>query len=359
VGLLQIFTDEVRGGQPTTSYTVGRLTREFGRRSRFGVIGVQRETSGPANNRTFGADGRVGVGDAWTFDAWAAKTSTPGRDGDDVGFSARAGYQTQTWNNAVRYLQVGEDFNPEVGFLNRFGGYRFYEVAFMRFVRNANLKWLRQWNPHVNYRGYFDLEGNYQSGQVHIDFTEVEFSDGARFGPELNVYHEGLRDTFDIASNVALPPGSYDWVALGWDFTTNPSAPLSITGRSDMGPFYNGSRLGGNATLTWRYSASFSTSLVADYQDVELDEGHFVRSLIGVRLGYFFTPRVFLQSLTQFNNQARAWTANVRFGWLNTAGTGLFIVFNEGRVADSFFDWVQPQARSFVVKYTLQLGTRG
>ena len=59
----------------------------------------------------------------------------------------------------------------------------------------------------------------------------------------------------------------------------------------------------------------------------------------------------------QYSNQARAWTANARFGWLNTAGTGLFVVFNEGREADSFFGWVRPQSRSLVIKYTRQIGT--
>ncbi|MGQ0642614.1 MAG: DUF5916 domain-containing protein [Gemmatimonadaceae bacterium] len=360
VGLLHIYTDEVAGRQSSTAYTVGRASRELGRRSRVGVIGVQRETAGPDNhNRTIGLDGRLGLSDAWTFDWWGAKTETPGQSGDDFGFSARAGYQTQNWTNAVRYIRVGEDFNPAVGFLNRGGGFRFYEVALMRLVRNERLKWLRQWNPHINYRGYFDLDGHQQSGQIHVDFTEVEFADGGRFGPEFNYYVEGLRDTFNIARGVKLPPGDYSWPTLSWDFTTNPSAPLSIAGRSDMGPFYNGTRLGGNATLTWRRGASLSTSLVGDYQDVELDQGSFIRSRIGFRLAYFFTPRVFLQSLTQYNDQDRIWNANVRFGWLNTAGTGLFIVFNDGREADAFFDWVRPQTRSFIVKYTHQFGTRG
>ena len=360
LGALQIFTDDVTGSQPVTSYSVGRLSRELGRRSRVGIIGVGRERSGPDNhNLTLGADGRIGIGDAWTIDMWAAKTETPGLSGNDRGFSARAGYQTQNWSNAVRYLEVGEDFNPEVGFLNRTGGYRFYDLSLMRLVRNQRLKWLRQWNPHLNARLYYDLEGYYQSGQIHIDLTELEFADGGRFGPELNVFHEGLQAPFAIASNVTLPAGEYDWWTLGWDFTSNPSAPLSITGRSDMGPFYNGSRLGGNATVTLRRGASLTTSLLVDYQDVRLEQGDFHRSLIGFRLGYFFTPRVFLQSLTQYNNQARVWTANVRFGWLNTAGTGLFVVFNEGREAESFFNWVQPQTRSFVVKFTHQLGTRG
>ncbi len=91
---------------------------------------------------------------------------------------------------------------------------------------------------------------------------------------------------------------------------------------------------------------------------MHLDEGHFVRYLTGLRVGYFFTPRVFAQSLVQYNNQARVWAANARFGWLNTAGTGLFIVLNDGREADSFFRWVRPQARSLVVKYTRQFGSR-
>lgn len=358
IGALQLFTDEVAGLQPVTSYSVARVTRELATRSRVGVLAVQRLGDGnDDHNRTYALDGRIGIGDAWTFDWWGAKTETPGRTGEDVGFSARAGFQTKDWSNSVRYLEVGEDFNPEVGFLNRSGGYRYYEVSLMRLVRNARLKWLRQWNPHTNFRGYFDLDGNYQSGQFHIDVTEVEFADGGRFGPELNVYHEGLRNPFAISSNVMLPVGGYDWVALGWDFTSNPSAPLSITGRSDMGPFYNGTRYGGNAALTLRGGASFTTSLIGDYQDVRLDQGSFTRSLMGFRLGYFFTPRIFLQSLTQYNNQAAVWTANVRFGWLNTAGTGLFIVFNEGQQADSFFDWVRPQTRSFVVKYTRQIGT--
>ena len=360
VGLLQIFTEGVSGGQSATSYSVARVSRELSARSRVGVIGVQRQSSGgdDNHNRTFGVDGRVGLGDAWTFDWWGSKTETPGRRGNDVAYSARAGYQTSKWSNSVRFVEVGEDFNPEVGFLNRFPGYRLYDINFMRIVRKPEWKWFRQWNPHTSFRGYYGLADNfYQSGQVHVDFSEVEFADGGRFGPELNQSHEGLQEPFAIAENVVLPVGSYDWVSLGVDWSTNPSAPLSISARGDFGPFYNGTRNGGSATVTWRRGASFTSSFLVDYNDVHLDQGSFVRSLVGTRLGYFFTPKVFVQSLVQYNDQARVWSANARFGWLNTAGTGLFIVFNEGQEADSFFRWTRPQSRSLVVKYTRQLGT--
>jgi hypothetical protein len=102
-------------------------------------------------------------------------------------------------------------------------------------------------------------------------------------------------------------------------------------------------------TLTARRGSSFTSAFSLDYQDVNLPEGDFIRQLVGVRMAYFFTPRIFLQSLTQYSNQAELFTANVRFAWLNTAGTGLFIVFNDGEDAESFTRWRLPVTRSLTV----------
>jgi len=360
IGALEIVTDESAGlgAQPANSYSVVRAVRELPSRSRIGVLAVERMAtkSSADRNGTFAFDGRVGAGDAWTFDWWGAKTSTPNRAGDDFGYSVRGAFQTADWNNNARIVSVGSNLNPEVGFLNRTGGYRFYEIAAMRFVRKPEWKWLKDWNPHTNYRGYYGLDGSWQNGQVHIDLTELEFADGGKFGPEINIFHEGLTTPFAIAPNVTLPVGSYNYTVYGLDWTLNPSAPLSFVLRGDFGPFYNGTRNGGNITFTYRQGAALSSSLLFDYNDVRLDQGSFIRQLIGTRLAYFFTPRVFAQTLVQFNNQARVWTANARFGWLGTAGTGLFVVFNEGEEAEGFFRWTRPQTRSVVVKFTRQIG---
>jgi len=354
VGALQIFTQH-------QGYSVARVSRELAARSRIGVIAVQRLATGNTGdwNRVYGVDGRVGIRDAWTIDWWGAASSAPGPDGDAAAYSARLGYETGSWSNLARVIQVGSGFDPQVGFLNRRGGYRFYEATVMWKKRFPSIPWLKDWHPHVGYRGYYGLDGFWQEGRVHLDITEWSLANGAMVGPEVNIEHQGLQQPFAIASTVTLPVGSYDYTSLGFDFGTNPSAPLSLLLRADVGGFYNGTRRGGSVTLGARHGSSLTTSLLIEYNDVRLDQGNFVRTLIGTRIAYFFTPRVMLQTLVQYSNQARVWTANARFGWLSTAGTGLFVVFNEGRDADGFFQWNKPQARSLIVKYTRQFGRSG
>src|SRR3989441_1169954 len=292
-------------------------------------------TSHPEDwNRVYAVDGRIGIRDAWTIDWWGAASATPGRDGDAGAYSARLGYETGSWNNLARIIQVGRDFDPEVGFLNRRGGYRFYETTVMWKHRYSNSTLFKDWHPHLGYRGYYGLDGYRQEDRIHIDITEWSLASGAMIGPEVNIEHQGLQQPFAIASNVTLPVGSYDYTSMGFDFGTNPSAPLSLNLRADVGGFYDGTRRGGSVTLGARRGSSLTTSVHVEYNDVRLDEGNFTRVLIAPRIAYFFTPRIMVQTLVQYSNQARVWTANARLGWLSTAGTGLFVVFNEGQEAD-------------------------
>ncbi|MES3033253.1 MAG: DUF5916 domain-containing protein [Gemmatimonadota bacterium] len=361
IGLLQMVTEAPDSANDGQSYSVIRGIREISRRSRVGLMAVQRMSTRDASdvNRTFVADSRIGLGQQWTGDVWAAFTTTPGRTGDAGAYSARMAYQTNVWNHSLRVAQVGEDFNPEVGFLSRPAGFRQADLALLRLVRKPEWSWFRQWNPHVNYRATYGMDDFYQSGYWHIDLTEIEFANSARFGPEYNISHEGLQAPFEIAPGVILPPGSYDWGTVGFDYQTDPSENLWITGRFDVGQFWTGNRTGGSATITLRRGATFSGALTGEYNDVRLPQGNFTRTLQALRLNYFFTPRVFVQTLTQYNNQQQIWSANVRFGWLNTAGTGLFVVLNDGREANGFFDWVRPQQRTVFVKFTRQFGTGG
>ncbi len=359
VGLLQLITERLDTIQPANSYTVGRLLRELPNRSRVGVIVVQRQATddGGDYNRTVGVDGRIGIGEAVTVDAWAAATATPGLAGRHTAFSTRLQHLTRDWNNNIRWVDVGDGFNPEVGFLSR-RAYRGVEATLMRLIRVPSRPWIRQLNPHASYRSFWDLGGFRESERLHLD-GEVEFAGGGRAGPELNFELEGLTDSFTIAPGVIVPPGTYRFLSNGWDIASNPSAPLSFTARLDLGEFLGGHRWGGSSTVTWRHGAALTTSLVVSRNDVRLPWGRFATTLLGTRIGWFFTPRVFVQSLVQFSNQSDILSGNLRFGWLSTAGTGLYVVLNDAEAALALDDIRSPLGRSLTVKYTYQLNLAG
>ena len=220
--------------------------------------------------------------------------------------------------------------------------------GFMRTVLKPEWAWLKQWNPHANYRAYYGLDGYYQSGQVHIDLTEVEFAKGGRFGPEFNIYHEGLQEPFDIARGVTLPPGSYNYSSLGLDAATNPSAPLSLAFRGDFGGLYNGTRNGVNVTVTARKGASLTSSLLLDYQDVHLDQGDFVgRCRSALRL--LLHTEDLRALLVQYSNR-RGPGGQRALRWLNTAARDCFVA-HDGRER-LVLSLGSSQARSLVIKYT-------
>ncbi len=357
LGLLDIQTQQVEvAGQsvtPPNNFAMVRVLRELPNRSQLGAIAVSRLNTDSTGdyNVTLGADGRLGIGEVVTLDAYVARTETPGRNSASNAFNLAGTYTTRQWELGAAVRQVDEDFNPEVGFLER-PSFRYYNLRILRHLRTPRSSWFREARPHINFRWYDDTNGRPQSRLLHID-SHFALANGAFFeAPGLNFVREVLQVPFQIADTVTLQAGQYDWFEFASNYNTNLSAPLSVGGTLTLGEFYTGRRAGLQANMTVRPNERFFATARVDYQNVHLDEGNFERVLLGLRLAYAFTPSVFLQSLTQYNNADKSLSNNIRFGWVGPAGTGLFLVFNEGRETGSNS---RPLDRAMIVKFTKQM----
>lgn len=359
VGLLYIGTDGLDGAQDPNRYSMARIARELPNRSRIGGAFINRDGDADGDyNRTYAVDGQLGLGEAFTLTAWAARTETPELDGDDGAFNATFALNSRDWRGNVQVQRFGEDFNPEVGFVRR-TGHDYYQVFLLRNIRPSKI--FRELRPHMSYFTYRSRktgidDGFEESSRLHID-QHWEFPDGMEVHTGANWIREGLTEPFNIlGSDVTVPAGTYE----GWEsalmFWTNESANVSFRGGSNIGSFLSGSRRSVQGAITVRSGESFSTSVRLDYNDVSLEEGDFDTTLASVNFGYFFTPRIYLQSLIQYSTQLDNWSANVRFGWLSTAGTGLFIVYNDVR---GIQDLSGPQGRSLIIKFSRQFNVLG
>jgi hypothetical protein len=350
LGLLHIRSEEVDGVSEANGYSVVRLARELPNRSRIGGSFMRRasDLDGDWNN-TFVADGQLGIGEAVTLSSFAARTETPGLDGRDHMVDVQGGYTTRNVRLSLNLREIGEHFNPEMGFLPR-SGYRYLQAYGMTYVRPGRYG-IREIRPHASYFTYRDIETGFQeTSRVHVD-SHVEWDSGMELHPAWNWVREGLEENFEISPGVVVPAGTYQGWGPAIVFFTDESAPVSFNGGFNGGSFLSGSRVNPYGTITVRRGSSVSASVRFDYSDVSLPEGDFSVTLAGLRLAYFFTPRIYVQSLTQYSDREDSWSTNVRLGWLNDAGTGLFIVYNQ---ANGFGTLARdtPLNRGLTIKYT-------
>ena len=366
IGFLRMSSEAVEGLASANDYTVARVNQELQNRSAIGALFVDRDGDGSLlgngpddENQTFALDGRWGIGDNALVQAWVAETSggtlpglapqdPPRPAGEDRAFAVIGDYNDADWTYGLGFTEVGENFNPEVGFLAR-SGYRKLEGRVFRRVRPSDLWNLFEIRPHIVYRGYWDFEDFQETGFLHMD-THWEFQTGREFHTGVNVTTEGLKQEFDIIPGVTILPGTYNHEELQLVYVGDTSQPLSFELRTTVGGRFGGDRVTVEPTVRYRIGDKFSSQFSYNHNDFDLPVpgGDFTADLWRLRVSYSFSPRMLLQMLMQYNERIDTVSTNLRFSWLQSANTGLYFVYNE--VDERGFG--MPRGREFVVKYS-------
>jgi hypothetical protein len=331
IGLLNMQTEAVAGVAPANNFTVARLGREFGRRSSVGMIAINKSPTGSRadqfhSNQTYGLNANIGIGDHLTLFNYAAKSRTAGRTGRDYAASSSVLYDSDLLRLEGGYTEVGEDFNPEVGFVRRVGYRRpNYGVSFS--PRPKNSPFIRRFWPHHHWEGYYRYDGRQESGFRHSDFR-VDFHNGSSAGLAFNESFEQLFEPFEIHPNVVLPVGEYPFNNWSLYANSDRSARLYATGRYSWGDFYSGRIRTLSLDGGLRSGAKYLLSARYIRNAAELPVGDFMTDLAVLQFTYSFTPKSYLQSLIQYNSASHQVGFNIRLAMIRIANTGLFVVYN-------------------------------
>jgi hypothetical protein len=129
----------------TTS--VSCANRDLPNRSAFAGCSEQQGPAtvpGPTIATTHALDGKLGLGQNTVLSGFVARTDTPGvTSGRQYAYNVRSRTNLLQVDVEVGYQEVGERFNPEVGFLSR-GGYRKPDLRVMTRFRPADVLGLHE-----------------------------------------------------------------------------------------------------------------------------------------------------------------------------------------------------------------------
>ena len=347
-------TEGVEGVAGANNFSVTRVRRDLPNRSSIGGLFINRQGTGQLSRRgrlqphlrgrrPVGASGQNGM-----VSGFLRRHADPRNGRAAITPLAFSGiYNSEMWRISSGYKENGEDFNPEVGFVTR-TGFRNYDLAVQNTSRPEGFLKFQELTPHMSYSHFWNFDGITETTYLHTHF-QGEFEDSSSAGIAYDVRSEEVFDTFSV-SGLAIPPGRYDWAEVSSSYYYDRSAPISAGVRAEAGGFFGGSIVTLRPTVRARVGEIFNLQLSYSRNDIELPSGSTITNLTSVRAGYNFSPRVFLQTLLQHNDSAQLWSLNFRFGWLQDANTGLFLVYNE---TEGLLDYVPMGAgRSVIVKYS-------
>ncbi len=366
-GVLNIQADDIENATgliigAANNFSVMRVQREIGRSS-YGGIFVNRQGTGAHSvgddtNRAYGIDANIQLTKNQRLSTFLARTDTPtraiGPTGSDYSGRAFYNFTNNLWQVSAGFSQVGENFNPEVGFLPR-RGYRRPEFRLFFQPQPKKIEWIRRVAPHVSYNSFYGFGGELQSSMYHIHYLEIDPKQGGRFGSFFDYVQDSPLLPFTVynrdGKRIVIPPGKYSWGQHAAEFLHNPSARVTGSVRYTLGHYYNGDFNSLALTSEYRITPRATASVGWTRQSVDLPYGSFVNNLIPIKANYSFTTLSNLSALLQYNGQTGQFSSNIRFTLLNRSGTGLFVVYNDRRDLLSSTA-IETLGRSFVVKYT-------
>lgn len=273
---------------------------------------------------------------------WLQKSDNEGVSGDDLAWSATMSFPSRIgWEGGVQIHEVGENFDPALGFANRTGvrlyggelGYRRNRDGDVFFREVSHGLELTRWE-------YLDT-GFIQSQEIGVDFLNLRSNAGDFFRLEVKFRKEGLLpgeqplDRIDIF----IPPGEHSFERWGGFVRTASHRPWSFQFRVDGGGFFNGDRFHVRPEVEWRPNEHFLFKLRYDYNKYEFPGAQEATTRqITFENEISFNSKASLVTLVQYDNISENIGINMRFRYNLSAGQDIWLVLNHSMERDPAID---------------------
>ena len=326
LALMDIQTDEAFG-KKGDNFLVARYSRDIMGRSKVGGMVINKETIGGTHfNRTIAADMTLVPQENLTIQGFVSKTSTPEMSGKDMGSSLHVAYLDRNWNVYGSYLDLGENFNPEVGFVPR-NGVRTSKFHFEPTPRPGRLG-IRILQPMINLTNTTDQSNRLVTRRIHY-MLGMGFESGASAIVMYNASFERLDKAFAVQKDVVIPVGDYNFGDWRFMYNTDPSRKVYSTMTYSPQTFFDGTRTDVDLKLGIRLGNRLSTEGQYVQNKVDLPSGDFTLRVGALKVDYALSPVMTLRTITQYNSLTKQWSTSARFNYIYRPGSDIYLVFDE------------------------------
>lgn len=378
IGLLNMQTARQVGNDlPGINYTVAAVEKTVFARSQIVGIFVNQQSINPSDfsselpvfNRVGGLEYRLATPD----NRWSGKLSyqhafTPEDqiDGDAQYF--RLNYEVPRFRIGLDQYLISEGFDARVGFVPRNDILFFRPEAFVNFFQSES-------SPVNRHRIGFDAQLFYKLGEDDNEiipnfglwewegrlFYEARFKNTTSIEARLRYRDLTLLDDFDPTriqdDSTFLAAGDrFRFTTAELSYRSDSRKEFSYRINTNIGQFFNGTIIGVNGRLNYRFQPFGQFALEYNFNRIVLDDPFEAANLwlVGPRIDLTFTKNLFLTTLLQYNSQLDNLNINARFQWRYAPVSDLFLVYTDNYLT-SPFNQFGSRNRSIVAKITYWL----
>jgi len=310
-----------------------RVSRNLFQQSWIGGILTHGDPAGTGSNTLFGGDARFATSTFrgnknLSLDLFLLATDDRASQTRGAAGGVRIDYPNDRWDLALNWKQIGEHFQPALGFVPR-AGIRKTDVS-LAFQPRPERWGIRQLFFEANPVAITNLENRLESWSVFTAPFNVRTESGEHVEWDYIPEFERLDQAFEISAGVVIPPGSYRWTRYRAEANTATKRPWVVDAAWWWGGFYGGTLRQLELGVTLKPSRHVALSARTERNDVVLPQGRFFTEILTLRADYNFTPNVSWANLTQYDSESRIAGLQSRFRWILQPGNDLFLVLNRG-----------------------------
>lgn len=321
------------GPLPRTNLFAGRVTYDLFSESKMGIIFTNGSPTGTRNSLlgfdfNYATSRFAGSKNLWLA-AWAAYNwnDEPGRH---HGFGFRANYPNDLVKVESTYAYYGEALDPGLGYMMRPAIQTFYLQ--IGYNPRPNRGWLDRVVRQFFFEGsgdfYWKLDGTLETNRLTFVPLSFRTESGEKFSVNVVVNRDVLPYDFEVAEDVVLPAGPYDFT--NWRFSLNTASyrPLSFDLSYTVGGFYSGRYGDFSAGLTYHYRGNVDLSFNTEVVRGTLPQGKINENVYQLKLDFYFSPDLGFMNYLQYDSVSKLLGWSARFRWEVRPGNFIYLIYN-------------------------------
>lgn len=354
VGLLTTHMGETSRVDAQT-LSVARISKDLFGHSRLGLIATNGDPTGKTENTLIGVDylfqDKSFFGGLFQADIFYQSTFTDSEDDDS--FGARIDYPNNRWNWTIAARQIGEDFRPALGFVNRPG------------TRDYTGQWRRRFRPTESYFLWYqfgtdsqyvtDLDGNTQS---RVNSASFEFqnraSDEVKF--KLTENREVVTLPFSLPKGIIIPAGDYQNNGASFDLVSSFYRSWGLNAFMEYKDFFDGDNFNYKVTGLYRPSPYWNVKVQYEREEISVPNGDVAIQIGSVDGVVNFSPDISVSLQMQYDNISESFSIFSRTRWEIRPQTELFVSLGHGAIIQT--DKFPRDFESVQTQLVLRLGNR-